>query len=516
MGEINVNYSYPDNPDFDYVAMMERINLDEEKNEDLYRGKGFIVSSPKKSIKKDIKDPDGIFSTRFGQKLEDLNPYMDRYKCDCGYMRSRINNGLECPNCHTLVKYVGDDYSYFGWKVLKKHYIIHPNLYKSIDFFFGPGQKSDKEKRSKLYNIINYAGKTDIDGHEADIEETPPDQPYYGLGMMDFYTKFDEIMDYYLTKYPKKQEYYDDIMANRDKVFIQSIPVFTTHLRPSDITDSSLFYEPINGIYNMINKFVHEINKDKTRMDNKKKLKNDLLFKLQQEYMNLYVEIEAILSGKKGKLRSLVGGRSNFSSRAIIVQDPSLRIDQITLPYTELVITQQQKIINILHKSYNISFNEAYKIWEKAKVKKDERVAEIINALIKSTPEGLPVLLNRNPTIALGGILQMFCIGMTDTLTIGIPLQILKFLAADFDGDSLNIFHIINNAFFMRAFQVFNPRNSMYISRNNGTFNLDACVQRDTIINANTLLYLGRDNYNKEQLNNCRRLKQKCKEYYCS
>ena len=77
------------------------------------------------------------------------------------------------------------------------------------------------------------------------------------------------------------------------------------------------------------------------------------------------------------------------------------------------------------------SYNEAYKIWEKAKVKKDERVVEIINALIKSTPEGLPVLLNRNPTIALGGILQMFCIGMTDTLTIGIPLQILKFLAAD-------------------------------------------------------------------------------------
>ena len=31
-------------------------------------------------------------------------------------------------------------------------------------------------------------------------------------------------------------------------------------------------------------------------------------------------------------------------------------------------------------------------------------------------------------------MLQMFCVGMTDTLTIGIPLQILKFLAADFDG----------------------------------------------------------------------------------
>ena len=152
----------------------------------------------------------------------------------------------------------------------------------------------------------------------------------------------------------------------------------------------------------MINKFVHEINKDKTRMDNKKKLKNDLLFKLQDEYMKLYKEIEDILSGKKGKLRSLVGGRFNFSSRAVIVQNPELRIDQVTLPYTELVITQQQKIINILHRTYNISFNEAYKIWEKAMVKKDERVAEIINALIKSHPGGLPILLNRNPSIAYG------------------------------------------------------------------------------------------------------------------
>lgn len=32
----------------------------------------------------------------------------------------------------------------------------------------------------------------------------------------------------------------------------------------------------------------------------------------------------------------------------------------------------------------------------------------------------------------------------------------------------------------------------MYISRNNGLFNQSVCVQRDSIINANTLLNLGR------------------------
>ena len=76
------------------------------------------------------------------------------------------------------------------------------------------------------------------------------------------------------------------------------------------------------------------------------------------------------------------------------------------------------------------------------------------------------------------------------------------------------MFHIINEAFFQRAFEIFNPRNSMYISRNNGTFNLDACVQRDTIINANTLMYLGRNSYNKDQLNRLREMKQKNREYY--
>lgn len=30
--------------------------------------------------------------------------------------------------------------------------------------------------------------------------------------------------------------------------------------------------------------------------------------------------------------------------------------------------------------------------------------------------------------------MQMFCVGFTDTLTMSVPLQALKPLAADFDG----------------------------------------------------------------------------------
>ena len=95
--------------------------------------------------------------------------------------------------------------------------------------------------------------------------------------------------------------------------------------------------------------------------------------------------------------------RFNYSARAVIAQDPSLRIDQVKLPYTELVITQQQKIINILQKTYNISPSEAYNIWYKALAEYNERVADIIMSIIRSYgEEGLPVLLNRNPTISYG------------------------------------------------------------------------------------------------------------------
>lgn len=83
-----------------------------------------------------------------------------------------------------------------------------------------------------------------------------------------------------------------------------------------------------------------------------------------------------------------------------------------------------------------------------------------------------------------------------------------------FDGDVLNILFIINKAFFERCNIVFNPRNAMYISRIDGKLNSDLLVQRDTLINANTFLYLGRDNYSEDQMNKIKAIKEKQKQYF--
>lgn len=319
--KLNVHLSadnYIDANDYEYQLSMERINLDEEKATDVNTRGGFIISEPQ-SIKKDLKAPDGIFSPKFGQGLSDMNPFIDRYSCFCGKTKSRINNGLICPFCGQPVKFIGDDYSKFGWiQITKDYHVIHPNLYSAIDYMFGPGQSSDKEKRSKLYNILNYAGEVDQDGKEVGPRTDIPDQPFYGIGMIEFYERFDEIMNFYLHKYPKKIDTYNMIMTDRDKVFTQSIPVFTTHLRPCDVRDGNMYFEPINAYYNMMNNLVDKINKSDTVMSNKKKPKNKLLFDLQMEIQKMYDEIIAILSGKKGRLRQLVGGQNNRPSVAVM------------------------------------------------------------------------------------------------------------------------------------------------------------------------------------------------------
>ena len=307
-----IRFTYPNSSEFDFLTKIEVIDLDKEMKEDIESGKGFLIESPKSTNKKDIKSPNGIYSPKFGQKIGDVNPYADRYSCECGYLKSRINHGIECPVCHTKCKYVDDDFKMFGWIVLKDQYhIIHPKFYETLDFIFGASPYNTERKRikgTKLQNMLNYSPEVDQHGHKIECSFKPDNEPYYGIGMMEFYERFDEILEYYYNKNPKKKEYYDEIKYYRDIVFCHSIPVFTTHLRPADIRDGYMYFEPTNGIYNMINKHVHSINKDKRKFDRDYKIKNSQLYKVQMKVMKLVSEIMDILTGKKGQLRMLIGG----------------------------------------------------------------------------------------------------------------------------------------------------------------------------------------------------------------
>ena len=483
--------------DFICETRFERVNLDVLREELIARNKGFIIESDgsHKHIKKEIKNPNGIFSSKFGRSLDDVDKFGNRYKCECGKTTDRINNGTTCPHCGTKVKYVDDDFEFMGFLKLNDYYVIHPNLFKSLQYFIGS---------KKLDNILKYDDFKNRDGYSVSVNpRRTKDEPFFGIGMIEFRRRYKEIMDFYREQNKGNKEiYYQDLMFdNVDKVFTQTIPVFTTLLRASKNDPNVLKYEESNGAYMMISSLVHSLNQSTSRSSRSLKPKSELLYDLQMKIDELYEIIVALLSGKKGKLRNVFGGRYNFSSRCVIVPNGRLKVDQIVVPYQAMVELEKQRIINILEKVHN-SAAMANRIYEDALRQKSPEVVSIINQLIKDDPtgQGIPCLLNRNPTINMGSILQVFIVGICDSYTLQMPLQILPLLAADFDGDVLTCAKIICKSFYEKAYEVFNPRNSFYISKNDGYTNSSILPFKDILINSNTLLDYYRQGYKEEQV----------------
>lgn len=64
-----------------------------------------------------------------------------------------------------------------------------------------------------------------------------------------------------------------------------------------------------------------------------------------------------------------------------------------------------------------------------------------------------------------------------------------------FDGDTLNIMLLINNDLKEASNIVFNPRNAMHVSRNDGEMNSFLNLKKDVMILSNALISMTNDGY---------------------
>ena len=285
-GGPNIILQYPYNDKYDYETCLERIDLDKRREENIRTGNGFIISAPK-GIKKDIKNQDGIFSSRYGSNsISDVDSFNGRYRCRCGMKRGSINHGELCDICGTRVRFVDDDVSIKGYLILKNPYwIIHPNMYRSLEAFIGA---------VRLNRIIEPEINVDSNGAVIDNAPKKKDEPFKGIGIIEFRNRFDEIMNFYLAKFPQKKNYYDDIMRHKDLLFTHTISVYSSLLRPSHLDSGSLRYEECNEQFNMLAKLVYEVNNDKLHMNRKIKEKYQLLYDIQYQLNKVYFQLKEI------------------------------------------------------------------------------------------------------------------------------------------------------------------------------------------------------------------------------
>lgn len=407
-----INVQYPNNPDYDVDVYLKRINIDQRAHDRIRKGQGFIIQSSSK-LKNDTtgKNENSIFSPKFGKTLNDINnPMASDYKCSCGETSGHIYLGHICPKCKTRVEKKEVDFSKFGYIPTYGYPIIHPNLYRSIETFLSakilvdilmPTTELDINGKEKIIKAIKKSKRKSKATKKKMLTETKAsqDNPFAGIGMMGFYERFDEIMDYY---YPKKQkaakEIYQNIMEERDNVFCHYVPVYTTQLRPYSIKDNVFNTEGNNASFQMIASLSKLLRNQNAKYQKNRKSVNLILWNIQTNWNDIYDDNEKALSGKKGDIRECMSARCNFSIRNIMVPTTDLEMDEVRLPYAACMELLRFHIINILRTSYNYNHSQAYYEWYKAKIKPNPQMKELMMNIIRSQKwGGLPIWFNRNP-----------------------------------------------------------------------------------------------------------------------
>lgn len=519
--KIVFNLQYP-SKDMDVNVFLRRYNIDDLAQKKIVRGDGFIIKSSQK-IKNDVtgKNENSIFSPKFGKTLNDINnPMSSDYKCSCGETIGHIYEGHICPKCKTRIELRPVDFSKFGYIPTYGYPIIHPNLYRSIETYLGAKILTDilipEEELSIDGTPVEKTGRSSLSARDQIkkskrkskatkkrmLTETKAsaDNPFLGIGMLGFYERFDEILDYY---YPKKQkaakEIYLDIKKERKNVFCHYVSVYTTQLRPFSVNDNVFNTEGNNKSFQNIASLSNMLKNHATRYGDNRKGINRVLWRIQDNWNDIYDDNEKALAGKKGDIRECMSARVNFSVRSIIVPAIDLEMDEIRLPYAACMELLRFHIINILKKSYSYNYSQAYYEWYKAKIAPNPIMKELMmNIIRESRYGGLPILFNRNPTIQYGSILMMKCIGITDSYSMQVNSLCLRYIAGDYDGDTINNILLLNDDIIKRALITLNPVNAMIISKNDGTFNPDANLQTESLITINTIRHLA-ERYSEEE-----------------
>lgn len=145
-----------------------------------------------------------------------------------------------------------------------------------------------------------------------------------------------------------------------------------------------------------------------------------------------YQSLTDDLRGKKGIFRkNLLGKRVDYSGRAVIVGDPSLKLDQCGIPKSVLLEMFKPFVIHDLLDR---------ELAPNVRVAKDmiEEEDEIIWDILENVIKGKPVLLNRAPTLHKYSI-QAFYPKLVEGEAIRLHPLVCKAFNADFDGDQMSV-----------------------------------------------------------------------------
>ena len=331
--------------------------------------------------------------------------------CKCGATTGMMKEGLICPKCGSLCSsQFADVLTHKLWLSIPEPMppVLHPIWYLILKQWTAFGHR----KISVLDVLLN---------PELEIPEDflPFLDPECKRGFAYFHDNVDEIFEIFLCKYPRTMkkplvQWIGPMLRQyRDVLFTRHLPILNSSLHARKKNGETLTYvdqtskDLLEAIIDMNAESYRQKSSTVSAFQSAKSLYS--IYSKMIEYYNKLVKLK--LGRKQGILRKhCYGSRIHHSFRAVVVpQAIPMPLDEILLPWGVIVNGLKPIILNFLMHRHNKTFNEAIEIFFSALVNYNELVDQCLMDYIKECPDGKGmVILGRNPTLAVGSILQLF------------------------------------------------------------------------------------------------------------
>jgi len=458
--------------------------------EDVLKEKHREVTSSKIKITKNIYHPKGVYSEQIFGPIKD-------YVCQCGELFGKAHEGKRCKKCGVICGPSILRYKEFGYIKLKlpvlnpilldifikkyfktqanfkeiyektvledKFYLFNKNTKKfEILPEFNHSEFINAPTSNEKLNEIVYKLLDKLEKHKKITPERKKyilnnyvcSQPVFGLYSLYkfFESKFGKkIIEEHFEKYPSYKVF-------KNLLFLNFIPVIPPEIRPIvHLTSGDVIEHEISKKYrslirlNYENELLEEIVKEEKNTLQNVYQKDFWTFRLSKNISELYEKLIDSISGKEGKIRSFILGKTiDFSGRAVIV--PSLKIKpyEILIPYhmakevssvhfVSFVQKHANKdlAIKFLHIHNNLLSKEAL---SKDELKELDKLFEKFIDCVNSKKIKIIAFANRQPSIwpYSMNIFDVVINKDKDAHVIGIHPIVVEPFNADFDGDSID------------------------------------------------------------------------------
>jgi len=359
--------------------------------------------------------------------------------CKCGYYKGEFFKGETCPLCKTKVSSIYDDLTPVFWvkKFREDLPFVNPKFWLLLSRVIH--QKID---------ALRYLGDTSYN---------PPRKPPIlehltvligGRSYKNLINNLGNIIDFLINnssfktkaKQDKLRELKRIYEENKDKILSDYLPLFNRKLFLMEKDVKGSFVVKVASDAIDIATEVIFLSNNLNVTDKRKENKTAWLISAMGKLFTKYVED---LIAKKGGLvrRNIYGARSHFTFRRVASSLRSIYdYDTVHVPWqVGPVVYRPQLLGKLIRRGYTLK--EAQAKLDNACLHYDKEIDELLHELIEESPyKGLPVLMNRNPSLGKGSIHLMyitkFKTDLEDT-TVSVSVQVAVALNLDFDGKLL-------------------------------------------------------------------------------